>query len=43
MLRTCMAGMLAALLGAGGARAPQPLTEGTFGTNWLAQAEHGGY
>ncbi len=38
-----MAGMLAALLGAGSARAQPPLTEVTFGTNWLAQAEHGGY
>src|SRR5829696_1794574 len=40
-----MAGVLAALIGcgAGGARAQQPLTEVTFGTNWLAQAEHGGY
>ncbi|AWM88387.1 nitrate ABC transporter substrate-binding protein [Microvirga sp. 17 mud 1-3] len=25
------------------ARAQAPLTEVTFGTNWLAQAEHGGY
>jgi NitT/TauT family transport system substrate-binding protein len=40
-----MAGVLAALIGcgAGSARAQQPLTEVTFGTNWLAQAEHGGY
>jgi len=30
-------------LSAGGALAQQPLTEVTFGTNWLAQAEHGGY
>jgi NitT/TauT family transport system substrate-binding protein len=40
-----MAGVLAALIacGAGSVRAQQPLTEVTFGTNWLAQAEHGGY
>jgi NitT/TauT family transport system substrate-binding protein len=40
-----MAGVLAALVacGAGGGRAQQPLAEVTFGTNWLAQAEHGGY
>jgi len=39
-----MAGVLAALIGgAGGARAQQPLAEVTFGTNWIAQAEHGGY
>ncbi len=38
-----MAGALAALLGAGGAHAQAPLTEVTFGTNWLAQGEHGGY
>lgn len=40
------AGMLAACIGwgaGGGALAQQPLTEVTFGTNWLAQAEHGGY
>ncbi len=44
-LNVCMAGLLAAGLGwsAGSARAEQPLTEVTFGTNWLAQAEHGGY
>jgi NitT/TauT family transport system substrate-binding protein len=29
--------------GLGGALAQQPLTEVTFGTNWLAQAEHGGF
>ena len=39
-----MAGVLAALIGgAGGARAQQPLAEVTFGTNWIAQGEHGGY
>nr|WP_246728538.1 ABC transporter substrate-binding protein [Microvirga terricola] len=27
----------------GAAQAQQPLTEVTFGTNWIAQAEHGGY
>jgi NitT/TauT family transport system substrate-binding protein len=39
-----VAGTLAAGLawGAGSALA-QPLTEVTFGTNWLAQGEHGGY
>ena len=47
--RTCPCGdMLAVLLPAGrrGRRLPQsaaPLTEVTFGTNWIAQAEHGGY
>src|SRR5919112_2718243 len=41
--KTSMVAALAALLGAGGAHAQQPLAEGTFGTNWLAQAEHGGY
>lgn len=30
-------------VGAGGAQAQQPLTEVTFGTNWIAQGEHGGY
>lgn len=30
-------------LGAGNAQAQQPLTEVTFGTNWIAQGEHGGY
>src|SRR5919112_1232841 len=29
--------------GAGSALAQQHLTEVTFGTNWIAQAEHGGY
>ncbi|MBF9234721.1 ABC transporter substrate-binding protein [Microvirga sp. BT350] len=45
MLKTYMTGALAIALtwGAGGARAQQPLTEVTFGTNWIAQAEHGGY
>ena len=40
-----MAGVLAALIacGACSARAQPPLAEVTFGTNWLAQAEHGGY
>src|SRR5918994_4308124 len=40
-----MAGVMAALIGCGaaGAQAQQPLTEVTFGTNWIAQAEHGGY
>lgn len=39
-----LAGALFCLgLGAGGALAQQPLREVTFGTNWLAQGEHGGY
>src|SRR5918995_7168411 len=40
-----MAGVMAALIGCGaaGAQAQQPLTEVTFGTNWLAPGEHGGY
>ncbi len=40
-----MAGVLAALIGcgAGEAQAQKPLTEVTFGTNWIAQGEHGGY
>lgn len=29
--------------GTGGMAAAAPLTEVTFGTNWIAQAEHGGY
>ncbi|MCG7394443.1 ABC transporter substrate-binding protein [Microvirga sp. ACRRW] len=39
------AGLLAVLTGwsAGSAMAQQPLRDITFGTNWLAQAEHGGY
>nr|WP_246389223.1 ABC transporter substrate-binding protein [Microvirga mediterraneensis] len=35
-------GALAAFL-SGSALAQQPLTEVTFGTNWIAQGEHGGY
>lgn len=43
-LYACLAGMLAlAGMGTGHAWAQQSLTEVTFGTNWLAQAEHGGY
>jgi NitT/TauT family transport system substrate-binding protein len=40
-----VAGILAAGLAwsVGGTLAQQPLTEVTFGTNWLAQGEHGGY
>ncbi|HEX2556010.1 MAG TPA: ABC transporter substrate-binding protein [Microvirga sp.] len=30
-------------IGAGGASAQQKLTEVRYGTNWVAQAEHGGY
>jgi NitT/TauT family transport system substrate-binding protein len=41
-LNTWITGALAACLG-GSALAQQPLTEVTFGTNWLAQGEHGGY
>lgn len=41
-LNAWIAGALAACLG-GGAVAQQPLTEVTFGTNWIAQGEHGGY
>ncbi|NBJ12225.1 ABC transporter substrate-binding protein [Microvirga arsenatis] len=40
-LRACVAGLLAA--GFAGSALAQPLTEVTFGTNWLAQGEHGGY
>ena len=44
-LKAWVAGMLAAWLacGAAGAQAQAPLTEVTFGTNWIAQGEHGGY
>lgn len=40
-----LAGALLAFLGsgAGAARAQQAPTEITFGTNWIAQGEHGGY
>jgi NitT/TauT family transport system substrate-binding protein len=40
-----VAGILAAGLAwsVGGTLAQQPLMEVTFGTNWLAQGEHGGY
>jgi NitT/TauT family transport system substrate-binding protein len=41
-LSACMAGLLAVCLG-GSALAQQPLADVTFGTNWIAQAEHGGY
>ena len=41
-LNAWIVGVLAACLG-GGALAQQPLTEVTFGTNWIAQGEHGGY
>ena len=40
--RTLMLSTAAACLAAGGAFA-QELTPVTFGTNWVAQAEHGGY
>ena len=44
-LNAWVAGALAVSLGwgAGSALAQQPLTGVTFGTNWIAQAEHGGY
>jgi NitT/TauT family transport system substrate-binding protein len=44
-LNVGLVGALLAWLGGGadGALAQQPLAEVTFGTNWLAQAEHGGY
>src|ERR687897_254107 len=41
-LNAWIMGALAACLG-GSALAQQPLTDVTFGTNWLAQGEHGGY
>ncbi|MGO4388225.1 ABC transporter substrate-binding protein [Microvirga sp. 2YAF29] len=41
-LNAWLAGFLAICLG-GSAVAQQPLREVTFGTNWLAQGEHGGY
>jgi NitT/TauT family transport system substrate-binding protein len=40
-LNAWITGALAACLG--GSVLAQPLTEMTFGTNWLAQGEHGGY
>jgi NitT/TauT family transport system substrate-binding protein len=44
-LNAWVAGALAVSLGwsAGSALAQQPLTGVTFGTNWIAQGEHGGY
>src|SRR3712207_9247739 len=43
-LKALVAGTLAAGLAWGAESAlAQPLTEVTFGTNWLAQGEHGGY
>ncbi|WP_425373409.1 ABC transporter substrate-binding protein [Microvirga flavescens] len=43
-LRTGLAALAALFAGSiGGALAQQPLTEVTYGTNWLAQGEHGGY
>ena len=41
-LKVLITGALAACLGTS-ALAQQPLTDVTFGTNWIAQAEHGGY
>ena len=44
-LTSFVAGALVGALGwgAGCAQAQQPLKEVTFGTNWIAQGEHGGY
>jgi NitT/TauT family transport system substrate-binding protein len=43
-LNAWVAGALAINLGWGaGSTLAQPLTDVTFGTNWIAQAEHGGY
>jgi NitT/TauT family transport system substrate-binding protein len=43
-LNAWVAGALAINLGWGaGSALAQPLTDVTFGTNWIAQAEHGGY
>ena len=41
-LSAWITGAMAACLG-GSALAQQPLTEVSFGTNWIAQGEHGGY
>jgi NitT/TauT family transport system substrate-binding protein len=41
-LNAWITGAIAACLG-GSALAQQPPTEVTFGTNWIAQGEHGGY
>src|ERR687890_371621 len=41
-LNAWITGAIAACLG-GSALAQQTLTEVTFGTNWIAQGEHGGY
>jgi NitT/TauT family transport system substrate-binding protein len=41
MLRTSFFALAAAL--AAGSASAQDLTQVTFGTNWLAQAEHGGF
>jgi NitT/TauT family transport system substrate-binding protein len=43
-LKACLAGMLVAASGwSMGSALAQPVTAVTFGTNWLAQGEHGGY
>ena len=44
-LKSCLAGLLVSSLGiaGGAAMAQQQPAEVTFGTNWIAQAEHGGY
>jgi len=42
-MRTTTALASAALLSIGAAAQAQDLTEVTFGTNWVAQAEHGGF
>ena len=43
MTRTTLTLAATAALAAGAAQAGSHLTEVTFGTNWVAQAEHGGY
>jgi NitT/TauT family transport system substrate-binding protein len=41
LLRQCLASLILATLA--GAAAAQPLTKLVFGTNWYAEAEHGGF
>ena len=41
--RNILACSVAAMLGATAANADGHLTEVSFGTNWVAQAEHGGF
>jgi NitT/TauT family transport system substrate-binding protein len=42
-MRFGIVGLTAALVGSVAAAQAQPLDKVTFGTNWVAQAEHGGY